>query len=602
MSNQQIFLLSQPLINQIAAGEIIDRPAAIIKELVENSIDANASNIKIYLQNSGKTTIIVEDDGDGIQYNDLKLAIATHATSKLQYQTLDKITTLGFRGEGLASINAVSHLEISSITQQQTMGYKLYSNDIIVPDPIKYGTIVKVSNLFYNTPARQKFLKSDTAEANLCYKIIKQLALANPSISFSITHNNKKIFTYTATPFFEKRIQDVLGQSFYDNAIFIDNTNIMFNINGMLALPTFNNKDIQHIIINNRIIKDNKLKMVIKVAYNDVLFGNLQPSYCLHITINPTEIDVNSHPNKTEVRFQHTKEFNSLLISAIKNHLSSPQHQQTSTTFSNQLLQQAFDHNKANNTHTKKNINSRSPNTSRPNNNYLADNFKVFAPHITNSHTATNNSDDNLNTHQILSTQDKIHHPLGQAIAQIHGNWLITQTSKSLIIVDQHAAHERVNEEKLQQYYQQHQIVTQNLLGTEMLTLEQDDIEYLEQHQDTLKNLGITYSTFGQNGVIIHTIPALLSQCNIAKLINDILTTIKNTDAENINLNHYQDAIIKKMACHQSVRYNDKLNLDEINELLRQMEETPNYAECSHGRPTYIEIKIDDIAKMFKKK
>ncbi len=605
----KIKILPINLVNQIAAGEVVERPHSIIKELVENSIDAGATSIEIKIKNGGKTFISVGDNGYGISKNDLALCLKPHATSKLNEGNLSNIVTLGFRGEALPSIASVSKINIHSREHGSNQSYQVYaSNGIeedIRPSSIPLGTLIQVSDLFYCVPARLNFLRTDGVETTYCYKTFKQIALANPEVSFKFENNDKVAFSYPAIGLdkFERlknRALQILGTSFIENSIYLDEQNPMLRLYGFIGIPTLskNTKEDQYIVVNNRSLKDRTISGLIKFAYSEVLFSGKQPCYSLFIDINPQEIDVNVSPTKSDIRFKDLNFIRHIMISSIKTKLGLKETQKTNNSLGEQLLNVSSDKNSpSTGSHIRYQAGS-SKSTKQMD-------ISLFKPQNYAS-TPTLSVSDNVSeyaknvdyTDNLEQTEQNEDFPLGFAKAQFHKNWILAQNKDGLILVDQHAAHERVTQEIIKEQYSLKAIPQQLILTTEILKIDSHSMEIINIYKEQIESLGISFDIFGSDALLIKAIPSIVKNSNPKNLILDIISDFKELQSPE-NFNKKINNIISTIACHSSIRSGRIMNSHEMNDLLRIMEKTPNYAQCSHGRPTYISISLKDIEKMF---
>ncbi|MFL1780688.1 DNA mismatch repair protein MutL [Candidatus Hepatincolaceae symbiont of Richtersius coronifer] len=652
----KIITLPTYMINQISAGEVVERPYSIIKELVENSLDAKATKIQVTIKNGGKTLITVTDNGDGISYEDLSLCLKPHTTSKLIKDDLFDIHTLGFRGEALASIASVSKVIINSKTADQELGYSLFctggNEENIIPSPIQKGTFIKISDLFFSVPARLKFLRTDQVESVYCYKIFKRLALSHPSVSFKLENNGKLIFDYPMQladsaenqyEIYKNRIAQVFGKEFIENCLFINEQANDMKFYGFLGLPTYhtNHGEDQYFIINSRSVKDRFLTGIARAAYQDFVPTGRQPRYCIFIDIPPAEIDVNVNPTKSEIRFKDIAFIKHLLFNTLKQNLSNPANQQINNKLAPQLLDKAYNFlNSAleeiagpnmpiSSASSKESIKTNQLNKYVPKNTFSTRSFNsqlwplqakvtqdqknddLYYPAAKPTTSANQLFDNSLkqysstNETQLLQTslhEDQL--PLGVPKAQIHKNWIISQSAKGLIIIDQHAAHERIVEEKLKTQRQNNKLIKQILLIPEIIELDAEENHLLETYKEQLTSLGIIFDTFGKNVILVTQYPAILGNININNLVKEIVADLRSFEQLNQlpALENKLNRIIKTLACHNSIRAGKDLSHKEMEELLRIMEQTQGYGQCSHGRPTFIEISLTDIEKLFGRK
>ena len=610
ISQPVIKQLDEAAINRIAAGEVIERPSSAVKELIENSIDAGATNIDIDVADGGKTLIRVTDDGCGMMPADLPLAVSRHATSKLNSNDLFNISTFGFRGEALPSLGAVSRLNI------KTKGVKTEAAELTVdaglvskikPIALNRGTVIELRDLFYATPARLKFLRTDRTELQEINKIIKSLSIAYPSISFKlrdISQNKDRLLFNVVSEkgvpeeALKQRISRVLDQSFIDNSCVVKAERENFKLSGFVALPTYSrgSTNLQHIYINQRPVKDKILIGAVRAAYSDFLAKDRYPAVVLFLECNPKFVDVNVHPSKLEVRFREPGVVRGLVISAIRHALAEAGHRSSST-----IAGAALGAIQANNTVPKslyqmdlnKNGSAKIPPSGFLETSETSQIDNVRNQKFNELKTPTGAFiDHNIKDH--LASQ----HPLGAARGQVHENYIIAQTEDSVVIVDQHAAHERLVYEKLKKQMEASNVVRQVLLIPEIIDLSNSDISILIDKKEQLLKSGLVLEEFGENAVIIHETPALLGDFNVKSLILDILDELsKNGSSE--KLEEEITSILSRKACHGSIRSGRRLNQEEMNALLREMEVTPYSGQCNHGRPTYIELKLKDIERLF---
>lgn len=598
----RIRYLPETLINQIAAGEVIERPAAAVKELVENSIDAGATKIEIDLREGGKSLIAVSDNGCGMSREELTAALDRHATSKLPDDDLTHIKHMGFRGEALPSIAAVSRVKIS------TRSLKNEAWEIIceggkkghaIPSPHPAGTKIEVRDLFYATPARLKFLKTEKAEYQAVKNTIQHLAMAYPEIAFRLTHNESTGLHLPPVSDIKARLADILGDDFKDNAITIDAKRDEIKLSGFAGLPTYHRgtSQFQYLFVNGRAVKDKLLNACVRVAYADVLARDRHPVIALFLTLPPEEVDVNVHPAKAEVRFRDAAMVRSLMIGALK-HALHEQGFRASTANSSSMLSSL----QRTAALYPSSYNSGMPSV-RP-----ADTEFRQAPLITHGNLAENYQ---LSWEtriapsaraEISEATQNASFPLGAARAQIHENYIIAQNENGLVIIDQHAAHERLVYERFKAQLETHGIERQGLLTPEIVEMDEHTAETLLKSADNFKRLGLEFEPFGAGAIAVHAIPSLLSgRANIHHLIRDLADELMERETAS-GIEERLNSILSTMACHGSVRSGRRLNAEEMNALLRQMEQTPLSGQCNHGRPTYIELSLNDIEKLFGRK
>lgn len=610
-----IRILPDNLVNQIAAGEVVERPASVVKELVENAIDAGADKIEVTLVGGGKNLIIISDNGKGMTADELVLAIERHATSKLADGDLFNIKHLGFRGEALPSIGAVSRLSITSRAINADEAFKIEVNggskSEVMPAAHSCGTRIEVRDLFYATPARLKFLKADSSEAAQCIDTVNRIAMANPQISFYLTSDDKKKISLNACQgeLFEarlKRLAEVMGKEFAANSLLIDAQRENTRISGYVSLPTLNkaNSLSQYLFVNSRPVRDKLLLGAIKGAYQDVLASNRYPMCALFFDVNPAYVDVNVHPAKAEVRFFDGNEVRGLLVGSIRRALALGDKSTAQTLDITSLV-------KTQNlvSDTKIEFEPKSWQTHDDTTNFISEDVReirmpqTLSPVSFASYRKQADLPDLEWAHSVkvedCSSDTSQIGPLGLAKAQFHDTYIISQAEDSIIIVDQHAAHERIVMEKLKSgLLQKQKPVSQMLLIPEIVDLSYAEKEKILSQAENLLQLGLSVEEFGASAVIIREIPALISGANVKKLITDLAAEIAEWGGQ-FSLTAKLHRICATIACHGSVRSGRRLNADEMNRLLRDMEKTEHSGQCNHGRPTYVSLKLSDIEKLF---
>lgn len=576
----KIRVLPDHIIDTIAAGEVIERPYSIIKELLENAIDAGAENIDILVEDGGENKIVIVDDGKGIHEQDLHLCIQRHATSKISNNDLSSIKTLGFRGEALYAIASVSRLEITSKTSLMTNAVKLLveENEVLEKKPSKgkNGTSILVKNLFKNFPARKKFLSSKKTENYYIREIIKNIAISHPKISFNYYEDQKLKFVLSnkeKEDAFKNRVLEILGKDFYESSLFVEEKRNYCSIKGYVSIPTFNKSSWKDtvIVVNKRVIKDRKILGVIKAAYAGLLAGNRFPVAVLYLRIPFEDIDANVHPRKTEISFFERKKVNSILIKTIRNALAQSG-LINSGVYEKKLL-------------NKFSINNNHSNISK----------QILFPN--NYQNRSENEIRSVDFKDEKQEENDENFRLGFAIAQINSMFILAQTKDKVILVDQHAAHERIVLEKLKSAFFNNNIQRQILLMPEILEID-TNIKLFIENKEKIEKLGIIFEGYGQNSLLVRELPSILGKIKIKELFDDLYLQLEKFDEENLN-SHQIDNLLSSIACHNSVRAGRKLNIEEMNNLLRLMENTPNSGQCNHGRPTFVELSIKDIEKLF---
>ena len=591
--------LSDAAANRIAAGEVVERPSSAIKELVENSIDAGASRIDISYSDGGKTLIRVKDNGHGIAENQLMLALSRHATSKIDGTDLLNIHTFGFRGEALPSMGAVGRLTITSRIENVSMGATITVDGGVIhqvrPAPSTIGTIVELRNLFHATPARLKFLRTDRAESGAISDVIKRLAMSEPFIGFTlrdITSGGKGRIIFRADPeagdLFDAmygRLSKILGIDFAKNSFRVDAERDGMTLTGYASLPTYSRGSSvsQYIFVNGRPVKDKSLLSALRAAYSDFLHNGRYPLAALFVECDFERVDVNVHPAKAEVRFREPGIVRGLVISALRHALAEEGHRASSTVADATLG--AFKKSEISNISTNLRMNQ-SWSREMQNNNL----DQVGFSELQNNFSARQAS--------IETNNDQISNRLGAARAQVHENYIISQTADGIVIVDQHAAHERLVYEKLKNKMALNGVSSQTLLIPEIIELSEQDSAVLMDLSADLSRFGLSIENFGGNSIVVRETPAILGEVNAKSLILDILDELKDWSESNL-IKEKLDAILSRVACHGSIRSGRIMKGEEMNALLREMEITPHSGQCNHGRPTYVKLKLSDIEKLF---
>ncbi|MEM8770252.1 MAG: DNA mismatch repair endonuclease MutL [Pseudomonadota bacterium] len=599
-------------VNRIAAGEVIERPAAVVKELVENALDAGATRIDIDIEHGGKTRIVVADDGTGMSADDLILAIERHATSKLKPISgddydLTNIATMGFRGEALPSIGAVARLSIASRAAGADDAWRIAveGGALTGPEPTAFGgagTRIEVRDLFFATPARLKFLKSDQAETTAAGEAVRRLAMARADVAFALTSNGRKMLTLPAEPASADgrlaRLSAVMGRDFGDNAVAIHAVREGIGVDGFAGLPTYNRglPDKQFLFVNGRPVRDKLIVGAVRGAYADFLARDRHPAVALFLTAPPALVDVNVHPAKTEVRFRDAGLVRGLLVSALRHALAEAGHRASTTTSAYALGRMS------------------APETRAPAQGYggppRANPFSNQSPSAPAGLSERTGAFDGINDpaarHEAedasgyFETKDapRLDYPLGAARAQLHETYIVAQTEDGLVIVDQHAAHERLVYERMKARLDNGKVESQGLLLPEVVELSADERARLEPRFAEFAELGLIMEAFGDGAVIVRETPALLGEVD-AKALVEALADDLGAIGDGLALKERLEEVCSSMACHGSVRSGRRLTADEMNGLLRQMEATPHSGQCNHGRPTYVELKLADIERLF---
>jgi DNA mismatch repair protein MutL len=588
--------LSEGTVNRIAAGEVVERPAAAIKELVENAVDAGSTRIDIAVSNGGADLLLVEDDGIGMSADDLRLAIERHATSKLPVlggeDDLSHIVTMGFRGEALPSIGAVARLSLTSrMRDGEAVEIKVDGGSVSGPMPAaflaagQHGTRAEVRELFYATPARLKFLKSARSEDLAIIDIVKRIAMSRPDIGFTLTLDGRRAVDLPAEPDLMDgrlpRLARIMGRDFGDNAVLVDASREGITLSGYAGLPTYNraNAAMQFLFVNGRPVRDKLLIGAVRGAYADFLARDRHPALALFLECDPVFVDVNVHPAKTEVRFLDAGLVRGLIVGALKHTLSEAGHR-ASTTVAGTALTALQKHMPQ----------SYSSPVYRPNA-FSAFGAREAPPRMFDAPMSVRMEE----APPVESVPDT---PLGIARAQLHETYVVAQTADGIVIVDQHAAHERLVYERMKKALANGGVTRQPLLIPEIVDLDPSEVTRVSARAAELAELGLVIEEFGPDAVVVREVPAILGQLDVKGLIRDLADEIAET-GNALSLKERLEEISGTLACHMSVRAGRRLTGEEMNALLREMETTPHSGQCNHGRPTYVELKLSDIEKLF---
>lgn len=588
--------LSETMINQIAAGEVVERSASVVKELVENALDAGARRIEIATSGGGLTLIRVTDNGSGMAADELEMAVSRHCTSKLNDNIFD-IRSLGFRGEALPSIGSVARLKIRSRRPGDDSGAEIEveGGKVTGPKPAAAnpGTLVEVRDLFFSTPARLKFMKSERTEAAAITDIVRRVAIAFPDVHFLLSGSDRQTLEFAATNSVIERIAQVMGRDFPDNAVSIDAERDGIKLSGHVSIPAFNrgNAQQQHIHVNGRPVRDKALAGAIRGAYADLLPRNRHALTALNIKLDPALVDVNVHPAKADVRFRDPGQVRGLIVGAIRQALSE-EGIRTSTASADAMMG-AFRAEGSGSFRPARSANYRAETSPfRP-----LDGFGETAQAAFDAGPLASGDTRAGTTDSPLEATDS---RLGAVRAQVHENYIVSQTTDSLVIVDQHAAHERLVYEALKQALGSKSVATQMLLLPEIVDLPEEDADRLADVAETFQRLGLGLERFGPGAICVRETPAMLGEVDAAALVRELADEL--ADGEAGGLENRLHTIAATMACHGSVRSGRRLKPDEMNALLRQMEATPGSDTCNHGRPTWIELKLADIERLFSRR
>ncbi len=597
--------LDDAAINRIAAGEVVERPASAVKELVENSIDAGARRIEVVIADGGKSLIRVTDDGCGISADQLPLAMSRHATSKIDGSDLLNINSFGFRGEALPSLGAVGRLTITSRVDGEDAAMISVSGgrmEPVKPAALSAGTVVELRDLFFATPARLKFLRTDRAEAQAVSDVIKRLAMAEPFVTFVLRDASngadREVFRADAQTgdLFDAlhgRLSTVLGREFADNSLLINAERNGFHLTGYAALPTYSRGTAvaQFLFVNGRPVKDKLLLGALRGAYMDFLSKDRHPAVALFVECDPTLVDVNVHPAKSEVRFRDPAIVRGLIVSGLRHALAGAGHRASTTVADATLVAMRPE------------SRSQSPDNriyqmERPNFAARSMSYQVQAP-LAPQPGFAEMGQPSARFEPIVEPKPEVEAlPLGAARAQVHENYIIAQTENGIVIVDQHAAHERLVYEKLKKQMAENGVASQALLIPDIVELADDEARAIVEVSEELARFGLVVEPFGGGAIAVRETPAILGEVNSKAMIRDILDELEDL-GDSTSLQSRIEAILSRVACHGSIRSGRVMRAEEMNALLREMEATPHSGQCNHGRPTYVELRLIDIERLF---
>jgi len=604
---QRIQKLTPLLANQIAAGEVIERPASVVKELLENSLDAGATQIDIDIEQGGSRLIRVRDNGAGIHQDDLLLAVSRHATSKIAGpQDLTQIDTLGFRGEALASISSVSRLTITS-AQTNTTAWQVTAEGenitAITPAAHPPGTTLEVRDLFFNTPARRKFLRAEKTEFEHIDELIKRVALSSFHVEISLRHNQRLVRHYLpcTADHASERLSALCGSAFVEQAIQIEAESAGLRLTGWISLPNFSRSqaDLQYFYVNGRMVRDKLLLHALKEAYQDVLYRDRYPAYVLFLELPPQQVDVNVHPTKHEVRFREGRFVHDFIFHSVHDALAqsgpghSHDHQLPKTV--NEINQPAvlMDEPIPSSTRHEKNVFHLPPSFSKPTQpvRNVQEQLEIYRT----LHQPTHEPTSNASSAVAIANAD---YPLGFAIGQMQGIYIFAENKAGLVIIDMHAAHERIMYEKMKTAWLKKQIAIQNLLLPLSIQVSDREADLAEQHDAFFSELGFKVSRASNTTIMIREVPQVFADGPIEQLIRDILADLNEHGASN-RAQEQINQLLSTLSCHAAVRAGRKLSLPEMNSMLRQMEQTDHSGQCNHGRPTCVKLSVAELDKLF---
>ena len=595
----RIQLLPDQLISQIAAGEVVERPASALKELLENSLDAGSSEISVSLLQGGVKQLKVTDNGSGIAQDDLAMALTRHATSKIfSLEDLEAVASLGFRGEALASIASVSRTIISSRETNTKHAWRIASNGSeiapIEPAALDCGTIIEVNDLYFNTPARRKFLKQEATEFGHCEAAFERIALSRPDVSFMLQHNGRAISRYGINPA-SKRFAEVLGAEFAAESIAVEEEAAGLKLWGAIAKPTFsrNSRDTQYAYVNGRFVRDKLLSHAIRQAYQDVLHHDRHPAYVLFLELDPSLVDVNVHPAKTEVRFRDGQAIHRFVFHSLHKALATPTGTSQAAT-ANQAAHNPF----ANSSVNYPQYQAQMPLNAQQNTAFYETLFgNKPSPDMQDAGFRSAGDPACIDTPQ--ANQD---FPLGFAVAQIHGVYILAQNAEGLVVIDMHAAHERIMYEQLKNALDDNAVSMQPLLIPVSFNADRLEVatvhEALTSNDSSLSQLGFDIAILSPNTLAVRAVPVMLQNADAVQLARDVLKDLREYGASRA-LTERRNELLGTMACHAAVRANRSLTIPEMNALLRDMEATERSGMCNHGRPTWFQVSMSDLDKMF---
>jgi len=614
--NKRINQLSPRLSNQIAAGEVVERPASVVKELLENSLDAKAGRIEVDLEAGGTRLIRVRDDGNGVHAEDLTLALSRHATSKIETaDDLEAIATLGFRGEALASLASVSRLTLTSNAQAGRDGWSITVSGAdmqpeITPAPHPQGTSVEVKDLFFNTPARRKFLRTERTELQKIEEVVRKVSLSHPDVSIVLRHNGKQLRHYPVVSNQDEslRVAAVLGKPFLENSIYLENEVVAeqgsagIKLRGWIGLPTASRSqpDQQYFYVNDRMIRDKLVVHAVKQGYQDVMYHGRHPAFVLHLTIDPKFVDVNVHPTKHEVRFREGRQVHDFLFRSIHRALAEvrPEAGVVDPQGNSGVAgRSGFEQFGANPTQSSIRFGAAPSNGNSAAGHAaervrIGEQAKLYGSLMSSSGSTSGEID------PFQNEADADIPPLGYAIAQLHGIYILAQNEHGLIIVDMHAAHERITYERMKIASDSEGIKMQPMLVPLAMALSEKECTAAEDNQKPLYDLGLDLQRVSEESIVVRAIPVMLGNSNAETLIRDVLSDLIEYGSTARVMQH-RDEILSTMACHGSVRANRRLTIPEMNALLRDMEETERSGQCNHGRPTWTQQSISELDSLF---
>ncbi len=595
--------LPPQLINQIAAGEVIERPASVAKELLENSLDAGARAISIDVEQGGIKRIRIRDDGSGIPADELPLAFARHATSKIgSLDDLEHIRSLGFRGEALPSIASVSRIEMTSAVAGENNGwrYRLDGGQPVgEPEPCPHppGTTVDVRDLFYNVPARRKFLRTEKTEFGHLEQLVRRLALSHFGVSFELSHNGRQLFRLppaTEQALQQRRVGEVFGSAFVEQSLFFDESGAGLRLWGWIGLPTFSRSqaDMQYFYVNQRMIRDKLVTHAVRQGYQDVLYHGRHPAYVLFLELDPALVDVNAHPTKHEVRFRESRLVHDFIFRTLKRVIGDIRPGEAASPARPEVQLESVPVQQsaplAESSPSAGGWQSPPPATGQ-----VAEQLVGYGQLAAAAAS--------LPAHRIDEAVEAAEGPpLGYALAQLHGIYIVAQNQKGMVLVDMHAAHERITYERLKQSWQEDGLKLQPLLLPLTIRVSRREADLVESSAELLRSLGMELDRAGDESIVVRAVPTLLKEADVEQLVRDVLADLLEKGSST-RIEEAQNELLSTMACHGSVRANRQLTIAEMNALLRDMERTERSGQCNHGRPTWMQFTIDQLDKLFQR-
>jgi len=585
-----IRLLPPQLVNQIAAGEVVERPASVIKEVLENSLDAGARRVDIDVEQGGRALLRVRDDGIGIARDELALALARHATSKIaSLEDLEQVASLGFRGEALPSIASVSRLTLTSRTAESDAGWRVSgdgSERMMTPEPAAHphGTTVEIRDLFFNTPARRKFLRAEATEFKHIEDVVRRIALSRFSVDITLNHNQRALWRLPAAQTRaqrDQRIAKLCGQPFIEQSLFVEHAAAGLSLSGWIAQPTFSRSqaDLQYFFVNGRMVRDKLIAHAVRQAYQDVLFHGRHPAFVLYLDIDPTAVDVNVHPAKHEVRFRDSRLVHDFLFRSLHEALADVRPSVAEAVAEAAALSAAPTF-----ATVSRDFTQQQPMPLR-----VAEHIETYAalhPHVESA------------AMLVPVMQSESDAPLGYALAQLHGIFILAQNAAGLVLVDMHAAHERITYERLKRASEGEGIRAQPLLVPVPVAVSEREAALAEEAVNVFAELGLEIGRLGPEQLVVRQVPALLRNADVVALVRDVLSDMSEHGIST-RLREAHNAVLSTMACHGSVRANRQLSIAEMNALLRDMEQTERSGQCNHGRPTWVQLRLEELDRLF---